>query len=176
MTAEVQAEEVYSNLVAEKKTMTKAPIQSNQKAHRSLPNKKKRNLKTVSLIAGPNHLFKIGETTMIDPRGNTLHQIDIEMIDNKTTSREKAIVVDIEIMIGGTKEKTDLRGGSTINMRTGGLKDRNIIIVTEMEGTIGILETTIEEMIHESRVMHQGLIYTNPTGKFKEVCLTKYKF
>ena len=101
---------------------------------------------------------------MIDPRDNTLHQIDI---DNNTTNREKAIVVDIE-MIEGIKEKTDLRDGSTISMR---VKDRDTIIVTEMEaieGTTRILETTIEEMIHESREMHQGLIYTSPTGKFKK--------
>ena len=103
------------------------------------------------------------EETTIDKRDNILHQIDI---DNNTTNREKAIVEDIEIMIGGTKEKTDLRDGSTISMRV--LKDRDTIIVTEMEVVITkTLEMTIEEMIHETRVMHQGLIYTNPTGKSK---------
>ena len=175
MIVELQAEEVHSNLVAEKKT-TRAPNiqQSNQEAH---PNKNLWGLKTVSLIAGPNHQFKIGEVieeTTIDQRDNTLHQIDI---DNNTTNREKVIVVDIEIMIGGTKEKTDLRDGSTISMR--GLKDRDTIIVTEMEvGITKILETTIEEMIHETRVMHQGLIYTNPTGKSNKptVRLTQYQF
>lgn len=163
MTAEVKAEEVHSNLVAEK--TTRAPIQSNPEAH---PNKDPWSLKTVSLIGGPNHQLKIGGT--IDRRGNTLRQIDI---DNNTTNRERAIAVGIET-IGGTKEKTDLRDGSTISMR--GRKDRDTIIVTEMEGTTKTLETTIEEMIHGSLVMHQGLICTSPTGKSKKwVRLTKYK-
>jgi hypothetical protein len=52
------------------------------------------------------------EETTIDKRDNILHQIDI---DNNTTNREKAIVEDIEIMIGGTNEKTDTTMSSEDN-------------------------------------------------------------